>query len=207
MARNENPPFARGATFYEGATIDSNNLGGINLEGQEWVFEDIDLNAAGSTKKSRTGLQVTCRIVRNVSGIALLPKRAVRYQATAGNYGGRVDGYTTTTAAPFAGVVDEYLPSTGVPANDLFWIVVKGPTLMLPDLAAGANNVINIGDALVALTAATSQATTAGRVAPQDLTGATAPLANQVQNKFGHALTARTTANTTLDVLVNLRQW
>lgn len=208
MARNENPPFGRGYTFYDGGTIDSNNLGGVNLEGQEWVFEDIDYSTgSGGAKKARTGEPVTCRVVRNASAGALLPKRCVRYQATAGNYGHRVDGYTTATAAEFAGVVDEWLPSAGVPQYDLFWIVVKGPTNMLPDLAAGANNLIPIGTALVALTAATSGATTAGRVAPQDLTGATALLGDQVQNKIGRALTARTTANTTTDVLVSVRRW
>ena len=100
--------------------------------------------------------------------------------------------------------MDEFLPTAGVPANDLFWIVVEGPTNILSDLAGADNNVVNIGGILVALTAATSQCTTAGRVMPQDITGATSVLANAVQNRIGRALSARTTANTNADILVNV---
>lgn len=77
--------------------------------------------------------------------------------------------------------------------------------MMLTDLAAGANNLIPEGTVLVALTAATSGATTAGRVAPQDLTGATAALGLQVQNRLGYALSARTTAQTNTTILVDKR--
>lgn len=81
---------------------------------------------------------------------------------------------------------------------------MAGPTLVLNDIASGAGTVIAERDVLVALTAATSQATTAGRVAVQDLTGATALLGNAVQNAFGRALSARTTAETNSSVLVDL---
>ena len=63
------------------------------------------------------------------------------------------------------------------------------------------------GGWVVALTAATSGATTAGRVAPQVLTGATAALAAMVQNRIGRALTAKTTANTNADMLVLVGKW
>ncbi len=203
MARNENPPFGRGQTFYNGGTIDSANLGGLNLEGKEWLFEDMDYSSQ-ALGVARTNRYVLCRCVRNVAAAALLPKRLASYQATAGNYTQRVDGYATTTAARVAGVVDEWLPAAGVPVNDLFWIVIEGPTLVITDLAGGANNVWNIGDVAVALTAATSGATTAGRPAPQDLTGATALLGNQIQNHLGRALSAKTTANTNADLLMDV---
>jgi hypothetical protein len=208
MAHTENPPFQRGTTWNDGRTIDSSNLGGPQLEGTEWEFEDIDYSSVGA-KAQRTNRKVRCRIVRNASGIALLPKRVVRFKNTAGNDRvGQVDGYTTTTAADFAGVVDEWLPSAGVPANDLFYIVIEGPTRTLTDIAGDADNVFSVGDVVVALTAATSQATTAGRVGPQDLTGATALLANQVQNRIGTALSAKTTANTNADLLIDMfRRW
>lgn len=208
MARDENPPFPRGETFYNGVTIDSNNLGGLQHEGKEWVFEDIDLsNTSPGAKPARTNRKVHARIVRNVSGIALLPKRQAKFKtATDGRFfGQRVDGYTTTTAEFSGGVVDEWLPAAGVPNNDLFWLVTKGPSKVLTDIATGAGSVFNVGDCVVALTAATSQATTAGRVAPQDLTGATALLANQVQNMIGRALSAVTTANTAADLLIDLK--
>lgn len=210
MARNENPPFGRGETFYNGGTIDTNNLGGLNLEGMIWTFEDEDLTPGSvGAKNIRTGRPVRCMCVRNVSAGALLPKRLVTLQTggTDGRfYTGRVDGYARLTAAR-AYPVDEYLPAAGVPVNDLFWVVIEGPAKVLTDLASGAGSVFNVGDVVVALTAATSGATTAGRVAPQDLTGATANLGNQVMNYVGHALSAATTSNTGADLLVEVGHW
>lgn len=194
MARDDAPPFNRGETWYGGSAIDSNDLGGVNLEGKEYVFEDTIRG---------TQNPVRVRVVRNKAADVLLPKRLVRFQAGS-FYGRRVDGYTSTTAEE-GFPVDELLPSTGVPVNDLFYIVVNGPALVLSDLAGGANNVITTSNNLVALTAATSGATTAGRVAAQDLTGATAVLANQIQNRIGRALTAATTANTNTDILTYVR--
>lgn len=72
---------------------------------------------------------------------------------------------------------------------------------MTTSLAADATNLLPVGTILVALTAATSGSTTSGRPAPQDLTGATALLGNQIQNQIGTALSAKTTANTNADVL------
>lgn len=205
MARNENPPFGLGETFYNifAASTQSTN-DGIQYEGAEWVFEDIN----PITKVYRSEQKKRCRIVRNVAAIALLPKRLVNL-ATAPNangiFGSQVDGYATTLAARCY-PVDEFLPAAGAQINDLFWIVVEGPATVTTDLAA-LTGVINIGDKVVAQTAATSGATTAGRVLKQDLTGATAPLGNQVQNYIGHAMSAATTANTGADLLVNVGHW
>lgn len=208
MSRDENPYFARGTTFNAGNTINTSPFDGVYLEGKEFIFEDVDPRAAaaspGSSPGQRTGRYVKCRIVRNVSGIALLPMRLVSGDTTAPRYTTRANGYTDLAAQDWLGVVDEYLPAAGVPANDLFWVTVAGPTLILTDLAGGANNVIAVGTRMVALTAATSQATTAGRVYPQDLTGATAVLGGQVYGVVGRALSAMTTAQTNTGVLVDM---
>lgn len=207
MAKQENPPFPRGETFYNGGTIDSNNLGGANLEGLIWTFEDQDLSVNGA-KTNRTNKPVKCMCVRNVGAAALLPKRLATMQVTdAGTYTGRIDGYARTTAVGPAFPIDEWLPSTGVPVNDLCWIVIEGPAVVLTDIASGAGSVFNIGDWVVALTGATSGATTAGRVAPQDLTGATALLGAQIQHRIGRALSAKTTANTAADMLIDVTKW
>lgn len=193
-------PFDRGQTAQSGAeTIDANVL--ANLEGQEYTVEDVD----PATGIVRSGIPVTLRVVRNTSGGALLPKRLGRF-STAQAYGTAVDGYVNATAG-VGYPIDEYLPATGVANNDLFYVVIKGPAIFLTDLAGGASNVFNVGDRVVGLTAATSGATTAGRVAPQDLTGATAPLANQIQNRLGFAMSAKTTGNTNADLLVNVGKW
>ena len=215
MARDENPPFGRGETWYglsPAPAIDSANLGGIQHEGKIWKFEDVTVSASGATgaRPARSNRDVYCMCVRNVSGIALLPKRLVTLQKTGTDgkfFLGRVDGYATVTADGPAYPVDEFLTSAGVPNNDLFWIVVRGPATVLTDIAAAAGNVINVGDSVVALTAATSQATTAGRIAAQLLTGATALLANQVQNRVGRALSAATTSNTAADLLIDTITW
>jgi hypothetical protein len=204
MSRDENPPFSRGETFYNGATIDTNDLGGTNLEGKEWVFEDYD----PTTDTTRSNKYVRCRVVRNTSGINLLPKRIAAFELDTTNpdeYGRRVAGYTTTTSAE-GYPIDEYLPAAGVVTNDLFYIVVEGPAVVLTSLSDfGAN--ITTGTWVNAITAATSQATTAGRVEDQDITGATNVLANAILNRIGRALSAATTANTNTDVLIEVGKW
>jgi hypothetical protein len=218
MARRENPPFGRGETYYGTSpipAIDANNLGGKNFEGEVWEFEDISyaLGAVGA-KQARSNRLVKCMCVRNISGIALLPKRLANLttvaEAEVGQnlpaYLGQVDGYATATAQR-AYPIDEWLPAAGVAANDLFWIVIEGPATVLTAQDGGADNVFTIGLGVVALTAVTSQATTAGRVAPVDFTGATVLLGNQIKNMIGWALSAATTANTAAGLLIEVGKW
>jgi hypothetical protein len=205
MARNENPPFARGSTFYDGGTIDANDLGGVNLEGMEWVFEDVNPH----TGRARTERPVRCRVVRNVAAIALLPKYLVRLQNVAGVVSSRIDGYATPPQAawPDQGFpLDEYLPAAGVPINDLCWIVIEGPAVCLSPRANMTVD-IAIGEWLVSATGATSGATTSGRVSSQVLTGATNYLAANIQSRVGRALTAALTNTVNTDVLIDVGHW
>jgi hypothetical protein len=196
MAKRENPPFPRGSTWYNGGTIDSNSLGGENLEGTIWEFEDLDLSATGAM------------IVRNKAADVLLPKRLVTMKATSGaTYIAQVDGYADTTAESPTFPVDEWLPAAGVPVNDLFYVVIEGPATVMTPLEADANNVFSVGTTLVSLTAATSGATTSGRVRPIDLTGATALLGAQIIGRIGRALSAKTTANTNADMLIDVTRF
>lgn len=192
----------RGKTWLSGnsgRTLTSNMSD--HLEGTTKVFDDMDPAVTSGARTRRSNRQCTCMLVRNVSAGVLLPKRVVTFKA--GYFGKQVDGYCDVGAELCAGVVDEFVSSAGVAVNDLFWITVKGPTLMLTDLAGGANNPISELDRLVALTAATSGATTAGRVVTQSLAGATGVLAGAIQNSFGVAMSAKTTANTNADILVD----
>jgi hypothetical protein len=52
---------------------------------------------------------VTCVAVRNTTAAAVLPG-------------------TAQTVLGYQGVVDEYLPATGCPVNEVYWLVVDGPT-------------------------------------------------------------------------------
>ena len=209
MAKTENPPFERGKTFYDGGTIDSNNLGGGQLIGRLFDFEDIDLSSTSQGAKAmRTNHPVRCMAVRNTSAGVLYAKRLVKLKKTAGRYlVEEVDGYGTVAADGPVFPVDEYVPTAGVPVNDIFYIVVEGPALTLTGLVGDATNVISVGDHLVCLTAATSGATTSGRIGPQDLSGSTTPLGNNIQNRVGLAMSAKTTANTNADLLVYVGRW
>lgn len=210
MAYFENLPFPRGSTFYNGGTIDSNNLQGLNLEGQEYLHEDLDFTNKYNTPRSDRLVRV--RVVRNVAAAALLPKRLARMQASGLYYNQRVDGYTTVDNAR-GYPIDEFLAATGVPVNDLFYVVVGGPATVLTSLSgAGFNGDVAVGSVLVALTAATSGATTAGRAAVQNITASTqtadySAIINAVQNRIGHALSAKTTGQTNEDLLVDVGKW
>ncbi len=184
----ENMPFDRGATY---GTTDTTV--GLQYEGKEYIHED---------KAYGTGIYVWVRIVRNNSGAALLPKRAVKFNLTAGKGFVDVAGYSTVTAEKSA-IVDEFLPAIGVPNGDLFYVVVQGPTLVKTSSQAGAENSIAVGDGLHATTGATTGATTAGRAGEALFTGATAVLAGQISNVIGRAMSAMTTAQTNTDILIN----
>ena len=100
--------------------------------------------------------------------------------------------------------LDEYLPSAGLPANDLGYIVVRGPAMCLTSLTNMTAHV-NKGDTVVCQTAATSGATNAitgaGRINSGDLTGATSVLANQILNHFV-AMSGISSGSTNTDMLV-----
>jgi hypothetical protein len=186
----ENLPFKRGATWGATAATDA-----THLEGKEYLVPDA---AYG------TGKLVRLRIVRNESGGALLPKTLVQLEQVAGRINERALGKACVSAHVPVAVVDEFLPSGGVADHDLFYVVVEGPTIAKTSLAGDGENVISAGSMLHALTAATSGATTAGRVYPAAFTGATAVLAGQIQGVVGRAMSAKTTANTNADILIDM---
>ena len=199
MARNENPPFGRGETWFNG--VGATTTDPTAVVGKEWLFEDTN----PVTKVVRSNKSVWCRAVRNVSGISLLPRRLVTYKNAVNSWGLEVDGYTTTTAAGPAHPVDEFLPSTGVANNDVFWIVIRGPAECITDLAQVDD--ISVGSRVVALTAATSQATTAGRLDLADFNASTTTQSNQILNYIGFALSAVTSGNTNNAFLVEVGHW
>lgn len=163
----------------------------------------VDQNSSGTIRSSNV---VEGIVVKNSSGIALLPKYLVAWKTTA--IGQEVIGYAYTTAGKAAGFVDEHVPSTGVANGDIFLLVTKGPCLGYTSAAANAENVITAGDWLHALTAAAStHSTTAGRVyafgntfTVTQTTDGTA--ADVCMNKVARALSAKTTAQTNGDVLL-----
>lgn len=171
-----------------------------DLEGTEVKFKD-EVRVGNEPRRIRSGRFREARLVRNTSGIALTPGRSVVWQA--GHRGKRVNGYSSVTSQEVAGYVDPGLPATGVANNDLFWLFRKGPTLIKTPLASGAGNVFAEGDVLGALTAVTSQAATAGYPAVL-VTASTALAASAILNRVGRVMSAMTTAQTNVDMLVDL---
>ena len=104
----------------------------------------------------------------------------------------------------FVGVVDEHLPSGGVAVNDVFWLTVKGPTEV--SVALSGTDVV-VGDRLVAIVAATSGATTAGRVTPmpQATLITTNGAGNNAFGVLGYAASAGATTGTAVLSFIDCR--
>lgn len=189
-----------GKTYYDGRTIDTSNYGNsVDYEGQPATYRNIVTPSTGQTLVlPLNGGAIMARVVRNVSGINLLPGRIAIYAA--GFDRKRVDGYTSTTAQRGAGIVDPWLPSTGVPNGDLFLLIEDGTVPVRRALSNSAADDAE-GDLLYAITAATSQATTAGRftrwvgtfTAAETTDGSSVSI---IRNSIGLAMSACTTAGT-----------
>lgn len=173
-----------------------------------------------SNKERQTGWLSKAVAVRNQTGLTLAAKRVCILERTAGfgvsralasdspggSIFGTVSGYCHNTAQHLVGVVDPFIPSGGVADNDIFLLFIGGPCIVKSTLAGGATNVITVGAPVVAATAATSGADTAGYVEAVTLPGQTGAT-NAFQaaiGVIGYAASALTTANTGSDLLVNL---
>jgi len=195
------PPFGLGQTL--GVTTTNDSLVGISgTYGDNWVGcvkEFTDVNPV--TGKVRSNRRKVCIAVRNTSTVALAPKRVVRLAAGSFTL---VDGYANTANAEVVGVVDEYLPASGVAVNDVFWVTVDGPTEVAVALS-GTD--VAVGDRLGVITAAASTSTTAGRVTPLTLSGAsTATVDHTVPVGYiGRAVSAGATTGTAVLAIVQTR--
>ena len=169
----------------------------VEIEGTEKAFRD-EIKVGNEPRRKRSGKFRYARLVRNTSGMALTPGRLVTWESGFRNR--RVDGYARTTGVEVAGVVDPDLPVSGVADDDLFWCFFKGPCDVKTALAA---NAYAEGEVVGALTAVTSGAVTAGRPTVVN-TATTATLPSVILNRIGRVMTARTTANTDVDMLVDL---
>lgn len=204
----EDPPFQLGETF-KGKDADGNTINETVL-GTRCAFEVIDRTTTGlTTGKTRLTGDTVCAIaLRNTSGIALLPKRLVLLDVTAG-YGmfKNADGYAHDLAIGPCVLVDPWLPTAGVADDEIFWGIYQGPAMALtPTVAADFNAAISAGAPLVAATGTTSGNSTGGRVSNITLPGTTAGTVafSMARNMIGYALSARTTDVTNSDILVRM---
>lgn len=197
------PPFELGETL-KGTADDGTTLINDHWLGQ--VFEFPAKDAIGSKPADqlgrRCGRTVKAMAVRNVSGTTLYGKRLCLLDAATAGLGASqstggyftTKGYTTETGQAHVAVIDEFIATSGVADDDIFWAILEGPvTVKMQTTAAGSN--VAAGGALIAGTgAATSGNSTAGGVGTTS-----APLVTQL---IGYALSARTTADTGADCLM-----
>ena len=195
----------RGETYYKGVTPPTTlTKDTTSLEGTLQAFKDGDPTASAvGAKTYRSNRDVICRLMRNVSGITVARKRWVKWAA--GYMTRRFDGYVhLDNATNVAGVIDEHLVN-GCRDDDMCWVTVNGPTLVTTPPGADATNVFEEGTHLLALTAATSQAAEAGHVQPFYDTNSVTVAQEQLKGIVGVALSAMTTAQTGVDMLVDVK--
>ena len=114
-ALDSDPWFSRGATLGVTSTSDGTGIVGT----QRWF---VDTNPRTGVVNSNA--PVKCIAMRNTSAGTLTAGQVVKAKTTA--LLSEVDG-NADVDSPIVGVVDEYLTST-VAVNDVFWLVVNGPT-------------------------------------------------------------------------------
>lgn len=173
------PGFARGQvlgvtkTYYDAQVGDGSHILGVRK-----VFADTHPQT-GQILSNQT---VECIAVKNTSGGALLPRTLVKFKAAA--IATEVDGGATTSAGTRFGVVDEYLPVAGVPNNEVFWVVVRGPTTM--------EKLTHATDEAIAAGAVVTATATAGKVE----SGTTKPVGLAIDAAASTATSVRVLANT-----------
>jgi hypothetical protein len=167
------PGFPRGKVL--GVTYkmyDAEPADGSNMVGIRKTFRDEN-PITGVVNSNHT---VDCIAVRNTSGSTLLPGQVVALDATLT----LATGLAIDTSTAY-GVVDEYLNSSNAVANEVLWVVVKGPSV--PKKTTGTGTAISAG-------AKVSTTSTAGSIAA----GTTAPI--------GLAMAAGATTDATVRVYV-----
>ena len=189
------PPFSLGQTL--GVTSASD---GANWVGAVKQFPDVN-PVTGQIRSNRVK---TCVAVRNLSTIALAPKRVVAFDTGTAGLASftQTKGYTTATNEERVGVVDEYLAAGGVAVNDVFWVTVEGPTEVAVALS-GSDLVV--GDRLAAITAAASTGTTAGRVTKSGVGAATTGAGDNGLGVLGRACSTGATTGANVLAIVKTR--
>lgn len=174
------------------------------------VYAVADNEVKGLTGRN-SNEYVYLKVVKNSSGIALLPKRLAKpkISSTIG-FETEIAGYTTVDAEDCY-PIDEYLPASGVPDANYFYVVVGGPATVLTSLAGDARNVISEMNMLTNTAGATTGATSGGRAQLQNIQASTVNAtageenAEQIQRALGRAVSNKTTNNTDADLLMHVR--
>jgi len=171
--QNSDPWFGRGQTL--GVTDASQ---GSAVTGSQKVFTDTDPRTSNASVHLSNRL-VHCIAVRNTSGGALLPGAVVKFKKAA--ILDEVDGAAAAATDAPLGVVDEYLPAAGVANNDVFWLVVAGPTA-IPTAGTPAS-----GDLLTVTAGAAASGTAANAIGVALAAKAAGKVRVLLNPLFGHS--------------------
>jgi len=202
--RTDKPPFELGETL--SGKDDNDNLINSHWLGQKFLFppKPDDSNITGNFKR-RTGRGIVAMPVRNISGATLYGKRLCLLDAaTAGltNATGGIfttKGYATETGQANVAVIDEFIATSGVADDDIFWAILEGPVLVKTQATPGAATNISAGDKMIGGTGAASSQSTGTTNTAGGVGTTSAPLVTQL---IGTALSAMATASTQEDVLM-----
>lgn len=189
------PPFSLGQTL----GVTSATQGG-NWVGAVKQFPDVN-PITGVVRSNRVK---TCVAVRNTSSVALLPKRVVSFDTGTAGLASFTEtkGYSAATNEERVGVVDEFLPASGVAVNDVYWVTVEGPTEVAVALSGSD---IAVGDRLAAITAAASTGTTAGRVTRSGVAAGTQLANDNSLGVLGRACSTGATTGANVLAIVKTR--
>lgn len=103
------------------------------LLGTQASFPDVDLNATGPTKPTKSGSFIDAILVKHLGATALVPGTFALWSVP----GVSTSAKSTGSDSP-AGVVDPYLTSN-VAQNEYFWLIQGGPCPLLGGATLAAN--------------------------------------------------------------------
>ena len=125
MSRYNKLPFARGKSAFQNNSTDLTITSLAHLEGQKVYLPNA---AAATPEVRRNGTDLVAVVVRCVDAV-LYPGEALWWKT--GYHGTRVTKTAATDNGEICGFVDDHANATnGIQVNDLFYMIVEGPTLV-----------------------------------------------------------------------------
>ena len=140
MSITSNLPFPRGSTAScQGlADVTLSDTTWDALEGREYIVKDTEHG---------TGKMVTLMVVKADGTAITTANQLVKFSTTSANDWGRRVVVNDTGGGVVMPVDDAYTASTVIAANDLFYVVTKGPCDIMAEATASA---INSGESVTA---------------------------------------------------------
>lgn len=199
------------APFPLGKTLGVSALTQGTYEEGKLVWVDDFTTVAGAPHAKRSNRAKLCLCVRNTSAIVVQGKRLAKLEIDGLDQLARVSEYGASLAQGLVVPIDDQLLATGIPVNDIGYAIIQGTCeILLPAAGSGMNGDIADGAPLVCAAGTTNHTLNGGRISNVTVdAGSTSVAAEQTMNmaahRIGHAMSARTTQETTAGngVLVN----